>query len=408
MKFVDEAIIEVSAGKGGDGALSFLRERHRPKGGPDGGNGGDGGSVYLCADAALNTLADFRHIRIYRARGGQRGGARDKFGACADDLSVRTPPGTQVSDADSGEVIGEVLRPGERLLVARGGRGGLGNARFKSSINRAPRRTTAGRGGDRRRLKLELKLLADAGLLGRPNAGKSTLLNCISHARAKTADYPFTTLHPQLGVIERDAGRFVVADIPGLIGGAAQGAGLGAQFLRHLTRTRLLLHLIDVAPDAAGEDTVDATTNAVDADNDSVDDSRIDSITAAIVDAINETENELHAHDSALAHKERWLVLNKIDRLTARQLDALRAQFSAHPRPVFFIAAIDARGCTQLIDALVQRLTQLTRDETDSDGDSDDRSDKHSNSDSHNVAHDNVNVADINIDNAATTKPAAQ
>ena len=404
MKFVDEAIIEVSAGKGGDGALSFLRERHRPKGGPDGGNGGDGGSVYLCADAALNTLADFRHIRIYRARGGQRGGARDKFGACADDLSVRTPPGTQVSDADSGEVIGEVLRPGERLLVARGGRGGLGNARFKSSINRAPRRTTAGRGGDRRRLKLELKLLADAGLLGRPNAGKSTLLNCISHARAKTADYPFTTLHPQLGVIERDAGRFVVADIPGLIGGAAQGAGLGAQFLRHLTRTRLLLHLIDVAPDAAGEDTVDATTNVVDADNDS----RIDSITAAIVDAINETENELHAHDSALAHKERWLVLNKIDRLTARQLDALRAQFSAHQRPVFFIAAIDARGCTQLIDALVQRLTQLTRDETDGDGNSHGRSDKHSNSDSHNVAHDNVNVADINIDNAATTKPAAQ
>ena len=402
MKFVDEAIIEVSAGKGGDGALSFLRERHRPKGGPDGGNGGDGGSVYLCADAALNTLADFRHIRIYRARGGQRGGARDKFGACADDLSVRTPPGTQVSDADSGEVIGEVLRPGERLLVARGGRGGLGNARFKSSINRAPRRTTAGRGGDRRRLKLELKLLADAGLLGRPNAGKSTLLNCISHARAKTADYPFTTLHPQLGVIERDAGRFVVADIPGLIGGAAQGAGLGAQFLRHLTRTRLLLHLIDVAPDAAGEDTVDTTTNVVDADNDS----RIDSITAAIVDAINETENELHAHDSALAHKERWLVLNKIDRLTARQLDALRAQFSAHQRPVFFIAAIDARGCTQLIDALVQRLTQLTRDETDGDGNSDGRSDKHSNSDSHNVAHDKVN--DINIDNAATTKPAAQ
>ncbi len=389
MKFVDEAIIEVSAGKGGDGALSFLRERHRPKGGPDGGNGGDGGSVYLCADAALNTLADFRHIRIYRARGGQRGGARDKFGACADDLSVRTPPGTQVSDADSGEVIGEVLRPGERLLVARGGRGGLGNARFKSSINRAPRRTTAGRGGDRRRLKLELKLLADAGLLGRPNAGKSTLLNCISHARAKTADYPFTTLHPQLGVIERDAGRFVVADIPGLIGGAAQGAGLGAQFLRHLTRTRLLLHLIDVAPDAAGEDTVDAT---VDADNDS----RIDSITAAITDAINETENELHAHDSALAHKERWLVLNKIDRLTARQLDALRAQFSAHQRPVFFIAAIDARGCTQLIDALVQRLTQLTRDEAVGDG----------NSDSHNVAHDNVN--DINIHNATTTKPAAQ
>ena len=392
MKFVDEAIIEVSAGKGGDGALSFLRERHRPKGGPDGGNGGDGGSVYLCADAALNTLADFRHIRIYRARGGQRGGARDKFGACADDLSVRTPPGTQVSDADSGEVIGEVLRPGERLLVARGGRGGLGNARFKSSINRAPRRTTAGRGGDRRRLKLELKLLADAGLLGRPNAGKSTLLNCISHARAKTADYPFTTLHPQLGVIERDAGRFVVADIPGLIGGAAQGAGLGAQFLRHLTRTRLLLHLIDVAPDAAGEDTVDTTTNVVDADNDS----RIDSITAAIVDAINETENELHAHDSALAHKERWLVLNKIDRLTARQLDALRAQFSAHQRPVFFIAAIDARGCTQLIDALVQRLTQLTRDEAVGDG----------NSDSHNVAHDNVN--DINIHNATTTKPAAQ
>ena len=408
MKFVDEAIIEVSAGKGGDGALSFLRERHRPKGGPDGGNGGDGGSVYLCADAALNTLADFRHIRIYRARGGQRGGARDKFGACADDLSVRTPPGTQVSDADSGEVIGEVLRPGERLLVARGGRGGLGNARFKSSINRAPRRTTAGRGGDRRRLKLELKLLADAGLLGRPNAGKSTLLNCISHARAKTADYPFTTLHPQLGVIERDAGRFVVADIPGLIGGAAQGAGLGAQFLRHLTRTRLLLHLIDVAPDAAGEDTVDATTNVVDADNDSSDDSRIDSIIAAITDAISETENELHAHDSALAHKERWLVLNKIDRLTARQLDALRAQFSAHQRPVFFIAAIDARGCTQLIDALVQRLTQLTRDETDGDGnsDSDGRSDKHSNSDSHNVAHDNVN--DININNATTTKPAAQ
>ena len=232
MKFVDEATIRVIAGKGGNGCMSFLREKYRPKGGPDGGDGGDGGSIYLVAKSGLNTLADFRFIRLYKAKSGEGGAGRDRFGKAGQDLEVQVPLGTIVSDAETNELIGDVTKDGERLLVANGGRRGLGNANFKSSTNRAPRKTTKGKLGDERQIRLELKVLADVGLLGLPNAGKSTFLSAVSHARPKIADYPFTTLHPQLGVVDvGNSSSFVIADIPGLISGASTGAGLGFDFL---------------------------------------------------------------------------------------------------------------------------------------------------------------------------------
>lgn len=286
MKFVDEATIQVSAGDGGNGCVSFRREKYIPKGGPDGGNGGDGGSVYLVADAGLNTLADFRHERRFRATRGENGAGRQRTGRGGEDLEIRVPVGTIVSESDTGELLGDLTRDGERLLVARGGRGGRGNETFKSSTNRAPRQATDGTPGEHRTLQLELKVLADVGLLGLPNAGKSTLIRAVSNATPRVADYPFTTLHPHLGVVSVGPTRsFVMADIPGLIEGAAEGAGLGHRFLKHVARSGLLLHLVELAP----PDGSDPATQ---------------------VQAI---EKELREFDPELLERPRWLVLTKSD-----------------------------------------------------------------------------------------------
>ncbi|HET9046145.1 MAG TPA: GTPase ObgE, partial [Casimicrobiaceae bacterium] len=317
MKFFDEAIIEVIAGDGGNGVASFRREKYVPRGGPDGGDGGHGGSIYAIADRNINTLIDYRYARIHRAKRGENGRGADQYGRGADDVTLRMPVGTVIADADSGETIADLDVDGKRALVAQGGKGGLGNIHFKSSVNRAPRQCTPGAKGEQRRLRLELRVLADVGLLGLPNAGKSTLIRAISAARPKVADYPFTTLAPQLGVVRTDANRsFVVADIPGLIEGAAEGAGLGHRFLRHLQRTRLLLHLVDIAP--------------LDPEVDPVRDAR------AIV-------KELKKYDEALYDKPRWLVLNKLDLVPEDERDARVKAFVKAYRwkgPVFAVAAI--------------------------------------------------------------------
>ena len=329
MKFVDEAFIEVVAGDGGNGAASFRREKYVPRGGPDGGDGGRGGSVWALADRNINTLVDYRYARIHRAKPGENGRGADQYGRGAEDVVLRVPVGTVISDADSGEFIADLDRHDARALLAKGGKGGLGNIHFKSSVNRAPRQTTPGEKGEQRRLHLELKVLADVGLLGLPNAGKSTLIRAISAARPKVADYPFTTLAPQLGVVRVDEGRsFVVADIPGLIEGAADGAGLGHRFLRHLQRTRLLLHLVDIAP--------------LDPDANPVADAR------AIVD-------ELRKYDPALAEKPRWLVLNKLDLVPEGEREARCKAFVRARRwkgPVFAISAIDGGGCRELVQGV--------------------------------------------------------
>jgi GTP-binding protein len=329
MKFIDEAYIEVIAGDGGNGAASFRREKFVPRGGPDGGDGGRGGSIWAVADRNINTLIDYRYARIHRARSGENGRGADQYGHGAEDIVLRMPVGTVITDADSGEAIADLDQDQARALVARGGKGGLGNLHFKSSTNRAPRQTTPGEAGVQRRLHLELKVLADVGLLGLPNAGKSTLIRAISAARPKVADYPFTTLAPQLGVVRTDEGRsFVVADIPGLIEGAAEGAGLGHQFLRHLQRTRLLLHLVDLVPS--------------DPDADPVADAR------AIV-------KELAKYDPALHAKPRWLVLNKLDLVPEEERDAQVKAFVRSYRwkgPVFGIAAINGDGCRELTYAI--------------------------------------------------------
>ncbi|MCQ8897050.1 GTPase ObgE [Limnobacter humi] len=287
MKFIDEATIEVFAGKGGNGSGSFRREKFIPKGGPDGGDGGKGGSIFAEADRNLNTLIDYRYSKQYRAKNGENGRGADCYGAAADDIILKMPVGTTVINADTGLVVADLTEHGQRVLLAKGGDGGLGNIHFKSSTNRAPRQFTKGKDGELCRLQLELKVLADVGLLGMPNAGKSTLIAAVSNARPKIADYPFTTLHPNLGVVRiGHAQSFVIADVPGLIEGAAEGAGLGHQFLKHLSRTRVLLHLVDLAP---FDEAVDPVREAV-----------------AIVE-------ELRKYDPALHAKPRWLVLNKID-----------------------------------------------------------------------------------------------
>ena len=335
MKFVDEATIRVQAGNGGHGCLSFRREKYVERGGPDGGDGGHGGSVYLVADPSMNTLADFRVARKFRAETGQGGAGRNKTGKSGEHLDVMIPCGTVVHDVDTGELICDLTEPGQRQKVAESGRGGLGNARFKSSVNRAPRKITQGTQGEGRHLSLELKVLADVGLLGMPNAGKSTLITAMSQAKPRIADYPFTTLHPNLGVVR--VGRlqsFVMADIPGLIEGASEGAGLGIQFLRHLQRTGLLLHLVDIAP-------IDGSDPA------------------AVVKAI---AKELSNFSNELAQKSRWLVINKIDLLDDDDRAAAREKLLADLNwdgPVFEVSAATGEGTDALAQAIVRELETL-------------------------------------------------
>ncbi|MBT2746167.1 MULTISPECIES: Obg family GTPase CgtA [unclassified Lysobacter] len=299
MKLVDEAEIQVIAGNGGNGCIGFRREKYIPLGGPDGGDGGSGGSVFIVADENVNTLVDFRHQRQFRAQRGENGMGRQAYGKGGEDLVITVPVGTVVTNVETDEIIGDLTAHGDRLLVARGGKGGLGNMHFKSSVNRTPRKALPGLPGEERELKLELKLLADVGLLGFPNAGKSTLIRAVSAATPKVADYPFTTLYPNLGVVSVEAHRsFVIADIPGLIEGAADGAGLGAQFLRHLQRTRLLLHLVDIAPMEGG----------------------VEGVSPA--EQVRAIENELRKHDPELLAKPRWLVLNKADLLLEEEQQA--------------------------------------------------------------------------------------
>jgi len=333
MKFVDEVKIHVEGGQGGDGCLSFRREKFIPKGGPDGGDGGDGGDVVLIADTNLNTLVDFRYAKMFRAKRGESGRGAQCTGAQGADLRIHVPIGTMVFDVASGESMGELLTANEQLIVARGGKRGLGNTRFKSSTNRAPRKTTNGESGESRELILELKLLADVGLLGQPNAGKSTLIRSVSAAKPKVANYPFTTLYPNLGVVRVDSDRsFVMADIPGLIPGAAEGLGLGIRFLKHLSRTRLLLHLVDIAPEQGTED--------------------LHKEVRAIID-------ELAKFDEDLAERERWLVLNKIDLLPSDEqkrcgevlLEKLQWQ-----GPVFRISAHTGQGCQELVFQVMEYL----------------------------------------------------
>jgi GTP-binding protein len=336
MKFVDEATIRVQAGNGGHGCLSFRREKYVEKGGPDGGDGGHGGSVFLVAEPSMNTLADFRVARRFRAESGQGGAGRNKTGRSGEDLVVMVPCGTVVRDIDTGEQICDLTDPGQRQKVAEGGRGGLGNTRFKSSTNRAPRRTTNGTVGEGRHLSLELKVLADVGLLGMPNAGKSTLISAMSEAKPRIADYPFTTLHPNLGVVR--VGRlqsFVMADIPGLIEGASEGAGLGIQFLRHLQRTGLLLHLVDIAP-------LD------------------DSSPAGAVQAI---AHELGKFSVDLSEKPRWLVINKVDLLSAEDLATARQALLTAldwQGKVFEVSAATGAGTEALAQAVMRELENTT------------------------------------------------
>jgi GTP-binding protein len=336
MKFVDEVTIRVQAGNGGAGCVSFRREKYIPRGGPNGGDGGDGGGVYLVADERINTLVDFQAQRRFKASHGTGGMGKDRTGAGGDDLSIPVPCGTRVYAKETGEMLGDLASNGDRLLVAAGGEGGKGNARFKSSTNRAPRQSTPGTPGESRDLKLELTLLADVGLLGMPNAGKSTLIRAVSAARPKIADYPFTTLYPNLGVVSINAHRsFVMADIPGLIEGAAEGAGLGIRFLKHLRRTRLLLHLLDVAP--MGE-IIDPIADA-----------------RAIID-------ELRKFSAELAAKERWLILNKSDLLPAEQAVSTREKIVQNldwTGRVYLVSALTGAGTRELINDVMARIEEL-------------------------------------------------
>ncbi len=332
MKFVDEATIDIAAGAGGAGCMSFRREKFIPFGGPNGGDGGRGGSVFAVADRNINTLIDYRYARRHEARNGEAGRGSDQFGAASDDIVLRMPVGTIVRDFETDEVLAELLDPDVQVLLAKGGDGGFGNLHFKSSTNRAPRQKTPGWPGEARKIKLELRVLADVGLLGMPNAGKSTLITAISNARPKIADYPFTTLHPNLGVVRAGPERsFVVADLPGLIEGAADGAGLGHLFLRHLQRTRLLLHIVDMAP----FDGVDPVAQA-----------------KAIV-------KELRKYDESLYQKPRWIVLNKLDMLSAETRDALVKDFVKRMRwkgPVFQVSALAREGLGSMVQAIYEHV----------------------------------------------------
>jgi len=332
MQFVDEAIIRVEAGRGGNGVISFRREKFIPFGGPNGGDGGDGGSIFLIADRNINTLVDFRYTKDYRAQNGQAGMGQQKTGRAGEDLIIRVPEGTIIKDEDTQEVIGDLVEHDQTLLVAQGGRHGLGNVHFKSSTNRTPRQCTPGEPGDVRNLSLELSLLADVGLLGLPNAGKSSLISAVSAARPKVANYPFTTLYPNLGVVRISSeSSFVIADIPGLIEGAAEGAGLGIQFLKHLSRTGLLLHIVDIAP----MDDMDP------------------------VEAVRVIEAELEKYSEALAGKDRWLVLNKTDLLMPDEADELCDQIVKDLNwtgPVHRISAVNRQGTDGLVKEVAEVL----------------------------------------------------
>jgi len=338
MKFIDEAKIEVIAGDGGAGSASMRREKFIEFGGPDGGDGGRGGSVYAIADRNINTLIDYRYSKTHLAKNGEPGRGADCYGRAGDDIELRMPVGTIITDFETGDLIADLTKHGERLCLADGGVGGWGNIHFKSSTNRAPRQKTNGKPGVRRKLKLELKVLADVGLLGMPNAGKSTLITAVSNARPKIADYPFTTLHPNLGVVRVGSERsFVIADIPGLIEGAAEGAGLGHRFLRHLQRTGVLLHLVDVAP---FDENVDIAADA-----------------KAIV-------NELRKYDEALYQKPRWLVLNKVDMLQPEERQKVIKDFLKRFKwdgPVFEISALNGEGCDRLCYAIQDYLDGLRK-----------------------------------------------
>ena len=341
MKFVDEALISVIAGNGGGGSASFRREKYIQYGGPDGGDGGRGGSVYLEGDSGLNTLVDFRHLRKYKAQNGQGGSGRNMTGRSGEDTIVRVPLGTIVSEQESGEHIGDVTEDEQRLLVAKGGRGGLGNVHFKSSTNQAPRKTIPPTPGEHRELKLEMKVLADVGLLGFPNAGKSTLISTVSAARPKVADYPFTTLYPNLGVVRIDVERsFVIADIPGLIEGAAEGTGLGIQFLKHLQRTRLLLHLVDLAPLA---------------------------LDVSPVEQVRQLEQEMQKFDPGLMDKPRWLVFSKADLLPPEEAQDKAQQAVAElawDAPWELISSVTKSGTDELMQKVSLQL-ELLQDEED-------------------------------------------
>ncbi len=336
MKFVDHAKISVQAGHGGDGTVSFRREKFIPKGGPDGGDGGDGGSVVLRTTTALNTLVDFRVNNQFRATHGGAGKSSNRTGSSGNDLEIRVPCGTKIYNKETNELIGDLVAEGDCCLVAMGGSGGKGNTRFKSSRNRAPRKSTPGTKGESRVLQLELNVLADVGLLGLPNAGKSTFIRSVSAAKPKVADYPFTTLHPHLGVVRiGDEKSFVIADIPGIIKGASQGIGLGTEFLKHLSRTRLLLHIVDLAETESLQ---------------------------VIVDCIKSVANELKSFDSDLFCKQRWLVFNKLDLIPKEQaqsrIDRITSQLQWH-EPVYAISAISSQGTKKLTHQVMQRLDAL-------------------------------------------------
>ena len=340
MKFIDEERIEVVAGDGGNGVASFCREKFRPFGGPDGGDGGKGGSIFAIADRNINTLVDYRFAKLHRAKNGENGRGSDCYGKGADDVYLRMPVGTLVIDQNDGAIIADLTEHGQEALLAKGGEGGWGNIHFKSSTNRAPRQKTDGKEGERRELKLELKVLADVGLLGMPNAGKSTFIAAVSNARPKVADYPFTTLHPNLGVVRVSHEKsFVIADIPGLIEGAADGAGLGVQFLRHLQRTRLLLHIVDLAPFDTNVDPVKEAK--------------------AIV-------KELKKYDETLHDKPRWLVLNKLDMVPDAEREKRVKDFIKRfgwKGPVFQISGLTREGCEDLVTDIYEYLASLRQHE---------------------------------------------
>jgi GTP-binding protein len=345
MKLVDEAEITVVAGNGGNGSISFRREKFIPLGGPDGGDGGDGGSVWLQADENLNTLVDFRHQRLFRAQRGENGMGRQMYGKGGEDTTVVVPVGTVVINVETDEVIGDLTRHGERLLVAHGGKGGLGNMHFKSSVNRAPRRATPGGEGETRTLMLELKLLADVGLLGFPNAGKSTFIRAVSAATPKVADYPFTTLYPNLGVVAVEPHKsFVIADIPGLIEGAAEGAGLGSLFLRHVQRTRLLLHLVDIAPMEGG----------------------VEGVSPA--EQVRAIEHELRKYDPGMLEKPRWLVLNKADLMFEDEAKALAEEVVRElgwTQPWYLVSALGREGTWPIMLAVQAFFDRLREEAAD-------------------------------------------